>query len=252
MDKIQELSLEQLHYDLCELRVAVESQLAELPELIADAMPQAKELKHVDVTVKNPSKEFDGQVVVKNEVLAKISNLADVAEKLDGVISSIESQTSLVGAKNKETADASKEIRSLLKQLIGKETTVNVAAPEVKVDVPDSVEVNNWPTSPTKPVPVRLSDGKQFYTQLQQIISSGGGGGVAFARLWDGNRYNGNIQLTAVESIDSPGVYGLVMLNPDGSTISAGDGTLTPTTYERETSDGDTRVTDTGDIRIQG
>lgn len=52
---------------------------------------------------------------------------------------------------------------------------------------------------------------------------------------WDGT----NMQpIQVVESADSPGVFGLVVLNADGSALSAGGGGgTTPTTYHYLTED---------------
>lgn len=88
----------------------------------------------------------------------------------------------------------------------------NLTESEVKIRL-----LTNSEATPTQYLPVRLTDGERFIRSL-----GGGGGGNPFikARLWNGTDYSGNVELTAVESTDVAGVYGLVVLNADGSMIS--------------------------------
>ena len=88
-----------------------------------------------------------------------------------------------------------KNVEKLLTQLLKKDVTVNVEKDKL-----------TFPQKAKDALPVKLvtSDGKRFY----DAINGGGGGGIGKLA---------NIDI--VESTDFPGVFGMVVLNPDGSSI---------------------------------
>lgn len=69
---------------------------------------------------------------------------------------------------------------------------------------------------------------KQANDLLDTISRKPNGGGGGMLSLQAKGVAGGNMYVNSVESIDYPGVYGLVMLNPDGSSIGTGGGTYTP------------------------
>lgn len=116
---------------------------------------------------------------------------------------------------------------------------VNVDAPQVTVDAPDlkpfeknivkafdkSVKGILFPKYKTDNSKVEKLLEK--HTKLLKDIrdeagKGGGGGGLTLGEL---------AKVSVVESTDNPGVFGLVVLNPDGSTLSAGGGSSPSSTY---------------------
>lgn len=89
-------------------------------------------------------------------------------------------------------------------------------------------------------------DPKPFEDKLKEIIEllkkienkpivtggpmgGGGGGGISSNRLFGFLAGTGApVKLAAIESVDHPGVYGLLVLNPDGTAIGTGGGSVTP------------------------
>lgn len=74
-----------------------------------------------------------------------------------------------------------------------------------------------------------------------------GGGVQTVLQAYEINTGN-LVNVTAVESNDLPGVYGILALNADGSSIGSGGGVIE--TYNRVTASGGTRVTAGGDTRV--
>lgn len=60
-------------------------------------------------------------------------------------------------------------------------------------------------------IPVRLSNGKEFYEAITQVFGGGGGGGGT----------------PKVQSTSDSNIYAVPVVNPDGSDISAGSGWIT-------------------------
>lgn len=199
MDKIQELSLEQLHYDIADLSNAVKTYMA------LNVEKPVKEVKlPAEVRILNPSKDFDGKVTVENEVTAKFSNIDELATRLDTIVKTIEAnKLDAVVIKDPVVVKDLANLEKLLKQLLDKDTSVNVTAPNVKVSTPNSVKISNWPSNPKEPIAVRLSDGQRFIEQLTRIVGGGGGSSVQSS-------------LIAGDAIK--------VVNPDGTNISAGGG----------------------------
>jgi hypothetical protein len=192
-DLIQELAYEQLHQDLVELKATLE----DLPQLTADNLPHVVDRKHLNVTVDNPEQKVTGTVKISDEISANITNLPEIIEKLDGLITEVKnSKTEEVFVKNPVVIRDLGEVSHLLNKLVEKDTSVKVAAPVV--NVPDSVKVNNWPTDAKKPIAVRLSDGQRFINQLANIIA--GGGGIQSGLIVDGS---------------------VKVVNPDGSNVAS-------------------------------
>lgn len=75
----------------------------------------------------------------------------------------------------------------------------------------------------------------------------GGGGGQTILQGYEINTGN-LVNITAVESADTPGIYGVLALNADGSAIGSGGGVVE--TFKRITENGDIRVTANGDTRV--
>lgn len=84
----------------------------------------------------------------------------------------------------------------------------------------------------------------------QTTFIGGGGGGGGNSNIYGIDIATGNnVALFAVESVDFPGKYGLIVLNPDGTSIGTGGGTPAET-FKRVTDTGDIRVTSGGDTRV--
>jgi hypothetical protein len=138
---------------------------------------------------------------------------------------------------------------------------VNVPAPKVDVAAPDlqpiqtglesvikavkAIDIPEYKATDIKPLEKLLKQANKTLDELlDKPVGGGGGGGrvtpyqtaenaPAFVDLADGaipanlKAYDGDgilHDLTAVESADSPGTFGLVGLNADGSAISGGGG----------------------------
>lgn len=86
--------------------------------------------------------------------------------------------------------------------------------------------------------------------EKKQTVFYGGGGGGSVSNIRGIDIDTGNeVPLYAVESQDFPGKYGLIVLNPDGTSIGTGGGTPAET-FKRITDTGDIRVTSSGDTRV--
>lgn len=185
-DNIVHLSLEQLHLDFLELKKQLVDELVALPEKIATATPKPKELTELNVKVLNPE-NFDGKVSVQNEIKSEITNLNQIIEPLTNVKNAIvENATKEVSVKTPIIVKDLEKLSDLLTKLLEKNTKVVVKAPDVNLDIPNSVSINNWPTRPKEAIPVRLTDGDRFINQLTQVIKSGGGGRVTPYQTADG------------------------------------------------------------------
>ena len=166
------LHLEEVVYELKELKAEFTQRLPSLPALIADAMPKSKEL---NINAKN-SEKFDGKVVVTNSIESEVSNLNEVTAVLDQVIKAIEgSKTDFVSIRDTVEVKDIEKLADLLQKLNDKDTNIIVKAPDVTVNNPDELFVKNWPRNAKEPIAVRLSNGERFISQLTQAISGGGG-----------------------------------------------------------------------------
>lgn len=157
------LALEQIHDDLLETR----NLFRDLPAILAKNL-----IKELTINVTN--EKFDGKVEVENELVASLSNINEVTSLLDKVIASVDRSKA-----DSVSIDGVVEVKDLQKiiELIQKisEKKIVVKSPDVIVNNPDTIEISNLPTTPDKPIAVRLSDGKQFMSELVRVISSGGG-----------------------------------------------------------------------------
>ena len=99
-----------------------------------------------------------------------------------------------------------------------------------------------------KPVVDELKKVSSLLKELLEYpaMNGGGGGSTGLVQAEDSS---GTLRtLTAVESADSPGVYGLLVLNADGSAVSTGGGGSTPTdTDNLLLESGDNLLLETGD-----
>ena len=187
-------------YSLEEQLSVFKEYLPRLPQILEqlekfNERDEKLEIEHkVDVDLT----DVKGSVAVTNpievndlpEMLEGIKKLADLIEKQD-----LKPQVNVT--QEKTTIDL-KPVEKLLKNLIKKDVVVNVEKDQI-----------SFPSTAREALPVRLSNGKSFY----EAMFTGGGGGIGKLA---------NIDI--VESSDNPGVFGMVVLNPDGSTISAGAG----------------------------
>lgn len=139
----------------------------------------------------------------------------------------------------KVLADQVNTNRSLFQKLVEAVQGIKIAAPNVTVQTPREISIKepSWLKFPTfdskaitekiqkitdaitgwklpkeakDAIPVRLSDGKKFYEAITQVFGQGGGGSVP-----------------KVQSTTTPSIYGVPIVNPDGSSISAGSSGLT-------------------------
>lgn len=170
------------------------------------------EIEHkVDIDIS----DVGGEVSIKNSL--DVNDLPEMHQSIKNLIQTLEDKDTApkVTVKQEKSIVDLKNVEKLLTKLVAKDVSVNVKKDTVKL-----------PSTAREAVPVRLSNGKSFY----EAMFSGGGGIGQLS------------QLTITESTSTPGVFGLVMLNPDGSNISAGGGGTTPTastygngTYENAT-----------------
>lgn len=154
---------------------------------IADLTTFVEHLVDIYVAPKD-SVEVTGEVIVNTEKEIAVNNLDSVLKGLEilggKVTKAIEQNkpeaiknvtvSNIKDAKADKVAvtnlgELKKEIQELKKDFIA---TVE------KLDLNVNVEKADLPTNPTKPIAVRLSDGKGFYNAVMQAMSGGGSNGI--------------------------------------------------------------------------
>lgn len=136
--------------------------------------------------------------------------------------------------------------------------------PEVKVDAPDLTSIDESFKDLDKSINELFRDLdlmekpelKEYLKKILDLLDKinkknwtilGGGGGQSALSAYLINTQT-LVNVSAVESADTPGVYGILALNADGSAIGSGGGVVE--TFKRVTSTGDIRVTSSGDTRV--
>lgn len=137
--------------------------------------------------------------------------------------------------------------------------------PEVKMDVapPDLSSIDESFTELNKDIQelfreldlMERPEMKEYFKKILDLLEKInkktwnfiGGGGSSILQGYEINTGN-LVNITAVESADTPGIYGVLALNADGSAIGSGGGVVE--TFKRITSSGDIRVTSSGDTRV--
>lgn len=137
--------------------------------------------------------------------------------------------------------------------------------PEVKMDVapPDLSSIDESFTELNKDIQelfreldlMERPEMKEYFKKILDLLEKInkktwnfiGGGGSSILQGYEINTGN-LVNITAVESADTPGIYGVLALNADGSAIGSGGGVVE--TFKRITSNGDIRVTSSGDTRV--
>lgn len=141
-------------------------------------------IEHLDKSYKAPSDkvEVSGEVKVNTEKEVAISNLEGVINGLlllsDNLTKAIEQNAhkplEAVTVKNIDKAKADKvkvtNLDELKKELEGLKK--DFIATVEKLDLSVTVEKQDLPTDPKKPVAVRLSDGKQFYKAIDMVATA--------------------------------------------------------------------------------
>lgn len=211
-------------------------QLEEQRRLFVDIHDTLKDikvvLKNIDPVIEPPVNEinvsWDKPVEVSNIDLLenKIDNLG---KALTEAIEKNKFEQEPVVVKNildAVTKEVSiKNINDLKKYFDDLEQVIIENKPNIKIDKQDIV----WPSSPTKPIPVRLSDGKSFYKAVTQALSGGSipsalirntGGGQALATVGETALY------TERYDLDDANInyYGIA---PIGTAESANNWTIT-------------------------
>lgn len=104
---------------------------------------------------------------------------------------------------------------------------------------------NKAEADPETFLPVRLTDGYNWYKSQ----FSGGGGGLMMGEDINGS---GVKPIAVVESTATPGVFGVVVLNADGTSLSTGGGATDPDTLvdNLELQNGDDILLQSGDLLL--
>ena len=105
----------------------------------------------------------------------------------------------------KNWSDFDKFTKSVVNAIKENKSEVNVTKQEIKL-----------PTSAKEPISVRLSDGKSFYNAIAAMTSG--------------------LQIPRIQSTTTPAVYGVPVVNPDGSSIGSLSGSTIYITVIREDS----------------
>lgn len=244
MESHNKLALEQLHIDLKAQTAAIN----ELVTLIREKEFKALLPDRVKTEVHGKA-AVEGEVVVTNDVkvhgeteMLNLPELQSFIEQWAYVFlenMNLPGYTQITNDNLNVTVKNFNAITGLLQQLIDKDAEVSIKGADVRV---------NFPKAAREAMAVRLvdKDGKNFYN-AQMVVQGGGGGGNLSGVTEQGKR----VDVLAVESADNPGFYGMVVLNPDGTSIGTGGGGGTPAeTFKRITDNEDVRVTSTGDIRV--
>lgn len=209
-------------YNAEEQLAVLRDYLPKLPEIVEklEALETRKEHLEIEHKVDVDVSDIDGKVEVKNSL--DVNDVPEMHESIKKLITTLENKdtNAKVTVKQEKTIIDLKKLEKLMAKLVEKEVVVNVEKETIK-----------FPSTAKSAIPVRLSNGKQFY----EAMFSGGGGIGKLANV------------SIVESTEFPGVYGMVMLNPDGSTISAGGGTTPTVTHEFLLENGDTFLLENGD-----
>jgi len=135
------------------------------------------------------------QVIVEHHDL--VLDTSDLKSALEKVSKDIQDNNTVRISNPTKSVDSvtvknMKMVEKLLKELVAKETVVNVDTKAPKVDV-------SFPTSlnPKEYIPVRLTDGQQFYNSISGLAAAVNGKDERFT--FD---INGNLKTTAVISGD--------------------------------------------------
>lgn len=113
------------------------------------------------------------------------------------------------------------------------ETVVNVDAPDLKPiqtglsSVEKAIKAVKLPKTDTSKMEKQLAEANKLLAKLKETLEEmpsggGGGGGMNSLSAYDTSEVLRSV--TAVESADNPGVYGLLVLNADGTAVSTGGG----------------------------
>ena len=196
------------HYTLEEQLQVIKDNLPMLRDIHEALLKFNERQEKLEIEHKVDLTDVKGVVKVEDKVeVNDLPNLIQAVEKLWTVFDDKDFSTK-VDVKAPNVKVELKQVEKLLKELVKKDVIVNTKENKI-----------TFPTTPKDALPVRLvtSDGKSYYEARGGVGSGGGIGKLA----------NVNI----VESTDNPGIYGLVVLNPDGTALSTGGGT-TPTDYD--------------------
>lgn len=209
-------------YNAEEQLAVLRDYLPKLPEIVEKLEALETRREHLDIEhkVDVDITDVEGKVEVTNSL--DVNDLPQMHQTLKTLVETLESKEfdPTIDVQTPKVVVDLKKLEKLFAQLVEKEVVVNVEKETIK-----------FPSTARSAIPVRLSNGKQFY----EAMFSGGGGIGKLANV------------SIVESTDFPGVYGMVMLNPDGSTISAGGGTTPTITHEFLLENGDTFLLENGD-----
>lgn len=174
-------------------------QLSEAVELLKSIDERKEEL---NITHDVNLSDIEGEVTIKDSV--EVNDLDRLIETVENLQQAFEKKKfdPTVNVKAPQVKVDLKDLKKTLKALVEKDVVVNVKKDKI-----------TFPTRAKDALPVKLvtSDGKAFYN-----ASSGSSGGI-------GQLANVGV----VESTDTPGVFGLVVVNADGSAVSGGGTTPT-------------------------
>ena len=213
-------------FDLAEMLTLFKDKLPFLEEVHKELIKfnereEKLEIEHkVDVDLTDVKGDFN---VLNSVEVNDMKELIEDVKSLKEAITAQELNPEIHVESPKVTVKLDK-LESALKTLADKEVKINVK--EQKVD---------FPTRAKDALPVKLvsSDGKRFY----DAQSSGGGGIGKLANV------------SIVESTEQAGVFGFVVLNPDGTSLSAG-GTVAPAVDNLLLETGDNLLLETGDLLL--
>ena len=220
--------------------------------------------KHGQVTaeaVKNLQDVVDSYKPEIEEISTTVKSMGDALHRLEQIDNSIDT--------GQITNPITEQIDTLRNTINNYREAVNnlEVKPEVKVDIPppDLSIIDESFTELNKDIQelfreldlMERPEMKEYFKKILDLLEKinkktwsfiGGGGGTNILQGYEIN--SGNlVNITAVESADTPGVYGVLALNADGSAIGSGGGGVVET-FKRITSDGGIRVTSSGDTRV--
>lgn len=189
--------------------------------------------KKLEANKKIESEKHQAVINSQKQVVESVNKLAEILESKDNkdileVIKSIDTSKelqSMIDMVNK-LDDKSEQSSKDLTELIAKNTAKqNEAIAEIASKLSESIQKQNIKSQePLDFVPtrrVRKIGNRLVFDDDPMQVSVVGGGGIGKLS-----------KISIVESIDFPGVFGMVVLNPDGSTISNGGTPVTPNTYD--------------------
>lgn len=225
----------------------------------------------VSKAIKNASTETAQAIKELETVLSGykpgLSDLAATLLEVDKAVKRIEQTDNSVDPLtiSAPITEQLNRLRDLVQQHIKTVQDIEVN-PDVHVTIepPDLTKIQEAFTETTKDINelfkeldlMERPEMKEYFKKILDLLDKinkktwsfiGGGGGSNILQGYEIN--SGNlVNITAVESADTPGVYGVLALNADGSAIGSGGGVVE--TFKRITENGDIRITSSGDTRV--